>query len=75
MEFEYTGTIYIDTDAIFEFCCENNYIDADEIRYVTNKYIARLEDDTYYHVEGWMVDEIVTAVKKRIDKILDKLVY
>lgn len=71
MEFEYTGTIYIDTDAIFEKCCDDNLIDADDIRDAVNDFIAELEDDTYYHVEGWMVDEIVTHVKKRIDKALE----
>ena len=71
MEFEYTGTIYIDTDAIFEKCCDDNLIDADDIRDAVNDFIAELEDDTYYHVEGWMIDTIVTHVKKRIDKVLE----
>ena len=71
MEFEYTGVIYIDTDAIFEKCCEDNLIDADDIREAVNEFIAELDDDTYYYVEGWMVDEIVTYVKKRIDKELN----
>ncbi len=70
MEFEYTGTIYIDVDAIFERCREENCIDADEIRDAVNNFIAELEDDTYYNIEGWMIDEIVTEVKKRIDKEL-----
>lgn len=71
MEFEYTGTIYIDVDKIFEICCEDNLIDADDIRDAVNDYILGLDDGTYYYVEGWMVDEIVTAVKKRIDKELN----
>ena len=71
MEFEYSGTIYIDTDAIFERCCDNNSIDVDEIRDTVNLYIDNLGDDTYYFVEGWMIDEIVTEVKKRIDKALE----
>lgn len=71
MEFEYTGTIYIDIDKIFEICCEDNLIDADDIRMAVNEFTTELEDDTYYHIEGWMVDEIVTAVKKRIDKELN----
>ena len=71
MEFEYTGTIYIDVDEIFETCCENNLIDVDEIRNAVNDYILGLDDSTYYCVEGWMVDEIVTAVKKKIDKELN----
>lgn len=71
MEFEYTGTIYIDTDAIFERCCDDNAIDVDEIRGEVNNFIAELEDDTYYFVEGWMIDKIVTEIKKRIDKVLE----
>ena len=70
MEFEYTGTIYIDVDTIFERCREWNWIDADEIRDATIVYIDNLGDDTYYFVEDWMIDEIVTEVKKRIDKEL-----
>lgn len=70
MEFEYTGTIYIDVDAIFERCREWNWIDADEIRDATIVYIDNLDDDTPCFVEGWMIDEIVTEVKKRIDKEL-----
>ena len=70
MEFEYTGTIYIDVDAIFERCRELNWIDANFIRVATIVYIDNLGDDTYYFVEGWMIDEIVTEVKKRIDKEL-----
>lgn len=72
MEFEYTGTIYIDTDAIFENCCDDNLIDVDDIYDAVNDFIvADLEYDTYRHVEGWMIDEIVTSVKKRIDKTLE----
>ena len=71
MEFEYTGTIYIDTDAIFEKCCDDNLIDADDIRKEVNEFIAELEDDTYFYIEGWMIDEVVTNVKKRIDKALE----
>ena len=70
MEFEYTGTIYIDVDAIFERCRELNWIDANFIRVATIVYIDNLGDDTYYFVESWMIDEIVTEVKKRIDKEL-----
>lgn len=71
MEFDYTGTIYIDVDEIFETCCEENLIDVNEIRDAVNDYVLGLDDGTYYYVEGWMVDEIVTAVKKRIDKELN----
>lgn len=70
MEFEYTGTIYIDVDAIFERCREENCIDVDDIYHVVIDSIAELEDDTFYYVEGWMIDKIVTEVKKRIDKEL-----
>lgn len=70
MEFEYTGTIYIDVDKIFETCRELNYIDAEDIYTATQHHIEELDDSTYYCVEGWMVDKIVTEVKKRIDKEL-----
>ena len=71
MEFEYTGTIYIDVDTIFEKCCDDNLIDVDDIREAVNNFIAELEDDTYYFVEGWMIDKIVTEIKKRVDKELN----
>lgn len=71
MEFEYTGTIYIDTDEIFERCCEGNAIDADAIREEVNQYITELEDSIFFCVEGWMIDAVVTEVKKRIDKMLE----
>lgn len=71
MEFEYSGTIYIDVDAIFEKCCDEKWFDADEILDAVNDFIAELEDDTYYYIEGWMIDKIVTEVKKRIDKVLE----
>jgi len=70
MEFEYTGTIHIDVDAIFERCRELNWIDTNFIRVATIVYIDNLGDDTYYFVEDWMIDKIVTEVKKRIDKEL-----
>jgi hypothetical protein len=71
MEFEYSGTIYFDTDAIFERCCDLNYIDAEDIYTVVQKYISELGDTTYFCVEGWMIDEVVAEVKKRIDKCLE----
>ena len=70
MEFEYTGTIYIDVDAIFERCREWNWIDPFDIREAAIVYIDNLGDDTRYFVEDWMLDKIVTEVKKRIDKEL-----
>lgn len=71
MEFEYSGTIYFDVDAIFERCCDLNYIDAEDIYTVVQQYISELGDTSYFCVEGWMVDEVVTEVKKRIDKALE----
>lgn len=70
MEFEYTGTIYIDVDAIFERCREWNWIDPFDIREAAIVYIENLGDDTRYFVEDWMLDKIVTEIKKRIDKEL-----
>lgn len=71
MEFEYTGTIYIDVDKIFETCRDLNCINADNIYEVVCYEIDQCEDDTYYNIEGWMIDEIVTEIKKRIDKELE----
>lgn len=71
MEFEYTGIIYIDVDRLFEKCRERNYIDANEIRDAVNDYVFGLDDFDYYHVEGWMIDEVVTEIKKRVDKELN----
>ena len=70
MEFEYTGTIYIDVDKIYERCRELNYIDTEDIYEAVRYEIAECEDDTYYNIEGWMIDEIVKKKKKRIDKEL-----
>ena len=70
MEFEYTGTIYIDVDKIYERCRELNYIDTEDIYEAVRYEIATCEDNVYYYVEGWMIDEIVTEIKKRIDKEL-----
>ena len=71
MEFEYTGTVYIDVDAIFEKCREHNSIDADDIYKEVNDYIISLDDSIYYCIEGWMIDEVVTEIKKRVDKELN----
>lgn len=71
MEFEYTGTIYIDTDDIFEKCREHNSIDTDDIYKEVNDYIISLDDSIYYCVEGWMIDKVVTEIKKRVDKELN----
>ena len=71
MEFEYTGTIYIDTDEIFEICCDDNRIDTDEIYEAVNYWIQECHDPALEFIEGWMVDEVVTTVKKRIDKALE----
>ena len=71
MEFEYTGTIYIDVDKIFERCRELNYIYTDDIYEAVHYEIAGCDDSTYYNIEGWMIDAIVTEVKKRIDKELE----
>jgi len=70
MEFEYTGTIYIDVDKIYERCRELNYIDTEDIYEAVRYEIAECEDNIYYNIEGWMIDEIVTEIKKRIDKEL-----
>lgn len=71
MEFEYTGVIYIDVDAIFEKCREHNSIDTDDIEKEVNNYIISLDDSIYYCIEGWMIDEVVTEIKKRVDKELN----
>ena len=71
MEFEYTGTIYIDVDDIFEKCREHNSIDTDDIYKEVNDYIISLDDSIYYCVEGWMIDKVVTEIKKRVDKELN----
>lgn len=71
MEFEYTGTIYFDTDEIFEICCDDNCIDADEIREVVNDWVNEKFDVIYNFVEDWMIDKVVTEIKKRIDKVLE----
>ena len=71
MEFEYSGVLYIDVDAIFERCRELNYIYTDDIYEAVRYEIAECEDTTYYNIEGWMIDEVVTEVKKRIDKELE----
>lgn len=70
MEFEYSGIIYIDVDHLFEECRERNCIDANKIRDTVNDYVLGLDDVDYYHIEGWMIDEVVTEIKKRIDKCL-----
>lgn len=70
MEFEYTGVIYIDVDAILEVCREDNLIYPDEIREAVLDEISHMDDVDYYHVEGWMIDKIVAEVKKRVDKEL-----
>jgi len=70
MEFEYSGTVYFDVDFIFDKCCELNYIYPEDIYTVVQNYVAELEDTSYFCVEGWMIDEVVTEVKKRIDKCL-----
>lgn len=68
MEFEYTGIIYIDVDDIFE-----NFIDRKatptQIYTVVKEYVSTFDDVDYYHVEGWMIDEVVTEIKKRLDKV------
>lgn len=72
MEFEYSGTIYFDVDAIFEECRELNYIYTEDIyAVVRNAVINRMAVDAQYFVEGWMIDSVVTEVKKRIDKELE----
>lgn len=71
MEFEFTGVVYFDVDKIFETCRELNYIDVDDIYEAVRGYMVEMEDGPYYYVEGWMIDEIVTEVKKRIDKELE----
>lgn len=71
MEFEYTRVVYIDVDKIFERCCEENRIDADEIREAVLDYREGMDDDDYYAVEGWMIDVVVTKIKERVDKELN----
>lgn len=69
MEFEYTGIIYIDTDVIFERCINEKAFTPFQIYTVVEDYVSELDDDTYYHVEGWMIDKVVIEIKKRIDKV------
>lgn len=71
MEFEYTGTVYIDVDEIFERCREENLIDTYEIRQAVRDYREEMDDNDFYAVEGWMIDTVVTEIKKRIDKELN----
>ena len=72
MEFEFTGTIYIDTDAIFEECVDNNSIDTDSIRETVNYFLyTHADENTAPYIEGWMIDKVVTEVKKRVDKELN----
>lgn len=71
MEFEFTGTVYFDIDEIFETCRELNYIHPDDIYEAVRGYMVEMEDGPYYYVEGWMIDKVVTEVKKRIDKALE----
>ena len=70
MEFEFTGTIYFDVDHIYERCRELNYIDTEDIYEAVRNEIVCMEDGPYYYIEGWMIDEVVTEIKKRIDKEL-----
>lgn len=69
MEFEYTGVIYIDTDYLFERCVDKKAFTPIQIYAVVKDYISEFDDVDYYHVEGWMIDEVVTEIKKRLDKI------
>lgn len=71
MEFEYSGTIYFDVDKIWEECRERNLTNVDEIRDAVLDYSAEFDDVDYYLVEGWMIDAVVTEIKKRVDKELN----
>ena len=66
MEFEYSGTIYFDTDELYERCLldSNNNKDLYEI---VNEYVEEQDDSFYYGVEGWMIDMVVTALKNKLD--------
>lgn len=69
MEFEYTGVVYIDTDDIFERCINEKAFTSTQIYTVVGDYISTFDDVDYYHVEGWMIDKVVTEIKKRVDKV------
>ena len=69
MEFEYTGTIYIDVDDIFEKCIDKKAFATFQIYTVVKEYVSEFDDVDYYYVEGWMIDKVVTEIKKRLDKI------
>ena len=47
------------------------WINTDDIYEAVHYEIAGCDDSTYYNIEGWMIDAIVTEVKKRIDKELE----
>lgn len=71
MNFEFTGIISFDVDEIFEMCCDDNRIDTDEIHEAVEYWMNETCDPTYEFVEDWMIDKVVTEIKKRIDKVLE----
>lgn len=72
MEFTTEVTIYFDIDFLFNECLEQNIFETEDIYTLVKEHTVTWDDVEYYLVEGWMIDSVVSELKKRLDKELSK---
>lgn len=71
MEFEYSGTVYIDIDGIIDsFLDEDN--EWDSLREAVDDYVCGLDDCDYYVVDETMTQKIIDEVMKH-DAVKEKV--
>lgn len=71
MEFEYSGTIYIDIDSIIDsFLDEDNQWDS--VEEAVDDYVCGLDDCEYYVIDSEMTEKIVAEVMKH-DAVREKV--
>lgn len=72
MEFTTNVTIYFDIDFLFYKCLAENIFETEDIYTLVRDYVTEWDDVPYYLTEGWMIDSVVSELKKRLDKELSK---
>jgi len=72
MEFTKEVTIYFDIDYLFNECLEEKIFETEDIKELVEDYTVTWDDVDYYLIEGWMIDSVVSELKKRLDKELSK---
>ncbi len=74
MEFTKEVTIYFDVDYLFNECLEEEIFETEDIKELIKNDTVTWDDTEYYLVESWMIDSVVSELKKRLDKELSKMI-